>query len=315
MASVTVLARGVGDAGKDVLRKKATAGWAALLVVWVVWGSTYLGIRVAVESMPPLLMAGTRYLVAGLIMLPMAVRRGWPSRAQWAGVVIVGTLMLGAQGALAYAEQTVPSGLAALLIATVPLWLLGLDVVVNRARLGLVQVAGLVVGLAGVGLLSQASGSASAVDVILCLFVAATWAIGTILSRRISMPTSPVLSSSLQMLTACVLVFAVAAGTGEFGAFHPAAVPAKAWVALVYLTLIGTIVGFTAYGIAVRNLPTATVSTYAYVNPVVAVLLGTVLLNERLTTSMLVGGALVVGAVFMVVRRRPSTAAPSTRED
>jgi drug/metabolite transporter (DMT)-like permease len=288
------------------MRKKETAGWAALLVVWVVWGSTYLAIRVGVESLPPLLMAGARFLIAGAIMFPVAVRSGWPSRAQWLGCGIAGMLMLGANGALSYAERTVPSGLASLLIATVPLWLLGFDAVLNRARFGLLAAAGLVVGLAGVGLLSwTAGGSASVAGVVICLLAAASWALGTILSRRLSTPGSPALGASMQMLTAGAVLLCASAAGGEFGSLHLAAVSARSWLAFGYLIVFGSIVAFSAYVLAVRALPTTTVATYAYVNPVIAVLLGTTLLDEKLTGSMVLGGVLVVGAVVLVVRQRP----------
>jgi drug/metabolite transporter (DMT)-like permease len=286
--------------------------WVALLIVWVVWGSTYLAIRVAVESLPPLLMAGGRFVIAGLIMFPVAVRAGrpsrvqWPTWPQWRGCVIVGILLLGANGALSFAERTVPSGLASLLIATVPLWLLGFDAGLNRARLGWAPVFGLLVGLVGVGFLSgSVRGSVSVGGVVICLCAAASWALGTILSRRVATPANPALGSSMQMITAGAVLLAVAAASGESGSFHPAGVTARSWLALGYLVVVGSIVAFSAYVIAVRKLPTATVATYAYVNPVIAVLLGTTLLGERLTPSMLVGGALIVGAVVLVVRRAP----------
>jgi drug/metabolite transporter (DMT)-like permease len=303
-----VAAREGREAGQYVRSKKDRvrrgSSWAALLIVWVVWGSTYLAIRVAVESLPPLLMAGSRFVVAGLIMFPVAVRSGRPSRAQWVGCAIVGILMLGANGALSFAERTVPSGLASLLIATVPLWLLGFDAGLNRARLGWAPVSGLLVGLVGVGFLSgSVSGSVSAGGVVVCLCAAASWALGTILSRRVPTPANPALGSSMQMVTAGAVLLAVAAAGGEFGSFHPAQVTARSWLAFGYLVIFGSIVAFSAYVIAVRKLPTATVATYAYVNPVIAVLLGTTLLGERLTPSMLLGGALIVGAVVLVVRR------------
>ena len=318
------------EIGQYVRSKKDRArrggAWAALLIVWVVWGSTYLAIRVAVESLPPLLMASSRFLIAGLIMFPFAVRQSrasgahWATWAQWRGCAIVGLLLLGANAALSFAERTVPSGLASLLIATVPLWLLGFDAGLNhyrgdaippnppgQARLGWTPVLGLLVGLVGVGLLSgSTSGSVSAAGVVICLFAAASWALGTILSRRVPTPDNPALGSSMQMLSAGAVLLAVAAASGELGSLHPAQVTARSWLALGYLIVFGSIIAFSAYIIAVRKLPTATVATYAYVNPVIAVLLGTTLLGERLTPSMFIGGALIVGAVVLVVRRGPA---------
>lgn len=274
-------------------------------MVWVVWGSTYLGIRVAIEGLPPVAMAGGRFVLAGAIMFPFAVRRGWPRREQWVACGLVGVLLLGANAALSQAERTVPTGLASLLIATVPLWLLVFDAVLNRARPSWSAVAGLLVGLAGIGLLSGSTGgSASVTGIVICLCSAASWALGTILTRRVKMPDNPALGSAMEMLTAGAVLIAAAGVGGELGSLHLATVPGRSWLAFGYLIAIGSIVGFSAYVIAVRKLPTSTVATYAYVNPVIAVLLGTTLLNERLSWRMVFGGVLVVGAVALVVRRR-----------
>jgi drug/metabolite transporter (DMT)-like permease len=203
----------------------------------------------------------------------------------------------------------VPSGLAALLVATVPLWLLGADAVLNHARLGLAPMAGLAVGLAGVGLLSGLGGGkagVSASGVVIILVAAVAWALGTIMARRVATPASTALTSAMELLIGGVVLLVLAAVTGEFGSFRVSAVSDRSWLALGYLIVVGSIVAFSAYVIAVRMLPTATVATYAYVNPVIAVLLGTLILNERLTLGMLAGGVLIVGAVILVVRRSPS---------
>jgi drug/metabolite transporter (DMT)-like permease len=301
-------------------RRATGLAWVCLLIVYVVWGSTYLAIRVGVETMPPLLMAAARNLVAGLIMFPLALRsrrtavragqvvRFWPGRAEWIGCATVGVLLLVANGAVGVGEKTVPSGLAALLVATVPLWLIGIDAALNHARLGLAPMAGLVLGLVGVGLLSGlggGSGRISAVGVAIILGAALMWALGTIMARRATIPSSPALASGMELLCGGVALLALAAAGGEFGALHLSEVSWRSWLALGYLIVIGSIVAFSAYGIAVRALPTATVATYAYVNPVIAVLLGTLILGERLTPAMFGGGALIVGAVVLVVRRSP----------
>jgi drug/metabolite transporter (DMT)-like permease len=302
------------------VRRAALVAWVCLFIVWVVWGSTYLAIRVGVQTMPPLLMAAARNLVAGLIMFPAAmgarrraIRAGhqvsrWPRRAEWIGCGVVGVLLLVANGAVGIGEKTVPSGLAALLVATVPLWLLGFDAVLNHARLGLAPVAGLALGLVGVGFLSGlggGSGQVSAVGVVIILAAAVMWALGTIMTRRVTIPSSPALASGMELLCGGIALLVLAAAGGEFGSLHLAEVSLRSWIALAYLIVIGSIVAFSAYGIAVRSLPTATVATYAYVNPVIAVLLGTLILNERLTPAMFGGGALIVGAVVLVVRRSP----------
>jgi drug/metabolite transporter (DMT)-like permease len=323
------------------VRRGSLVAWVCLLIVYVVWGSTYLAIRVGVETMPPLLMAAARNLVAGLIMFPLALRgrrtavqtapegagraaakgvapagadgtrraiRYWPSRAEWLGCAIVGVLLLVANGAVGIGEQTVPSGLAALLVATVPLWLLGIDAVLNHNRLGLAPLAGLALGLAGVGLLSGLggrSGGISAVGVIVILAAAAAWALGTIMARRVTIPSSPALASGMQLLCGGTVLLAIGAAAGEFGDLRLAQISGRSWLALGYLIVAGSIVAYSAYGIAIRTLPTATVATYAYVNPVIAVLLGTLILNEKLSPVILAGGALIVGAVVLVIRRTP----------
>ncbi len=332
----------------DAARRGSVVAWVCLLIVWVVWGSTYLAIRVGVETMPPLLMAAARNLVAGLIMFPLAVSPGrllgpthlpiplhwrrlpsslvppssvqaaprpfgskgrhWPTRAEWVGCAIVGILLLVANGVVGVGEKTVPSGLAALLVATVPLWLLGIDAGLNHARLGGAQLAGLALGLVGVALLSGLGGSShgiSVVGVLTILAAAAAWALGTIMAGRVTIPSSAALASGTQLLCGGAALLVLAAAAGEFGSFRLAQVSGRSWLALGYLIVVGSIVAFSAYGIAVRTLPTATVATYAYVNPVIAVLLGALILNERVTPTMIGGGALIVGAVVLVVRRSP----------
>ena len=305
-------------AADDVRR----AGWLALLVVWVLWGSTYFAIRVGVETLPPLLMAGTRYVVAGLLMFPFALRSGGPEvraadrpRASgWWSAVLVGTLLLaGGNGGVSVGERSVPSGLAALLVATVPLWLILIDRVLNGTRIGRLAMASLIAGVIGVGFLAGPFGgtghagaghgaAGSSTGIVIILAASVSWASGTIVSRRVPLPSRPLLATSMQMLAGGVVLLAAAAATGEFSRFDVSQVSAASWLALAYLIGPGSIIAFSAYVVAVRRLPTATVATYAYVNPVIAVLLGTSFLGEALTASMLAGGALIVVAVALVVR-------------
>ena len=308
-----------GAAG-DVRR----AGWFALLVVWVLWGSTYFAIRVGVETLPPLLMAGTRYVVAGLLMLPFALRSGGPQlratdrpRASgWWSALLIGTLLLaGGNGGVTVGERSVPSGLAALLVATVPLWLILIDRILSGTRIRRLAMAGLIAGVIGVGFLAGPFGGPGHADaghgaasgspgtgIVIILAASVSWASGTILSRRVPLPSRPLLATSMQMLAGGVVLLAAAAASGEFSRFDVSQVSAASWLALAYLIGPGSIIAFSAYVVAVRRLPTATVATYAYVNPIIAVLLGTSFLGEALTASMLVGGALIVVAVALVVR-------------
>jgi drug/metabolite transporter (DMT)-like permease len=304
------------------VRRATLVAWICLFIVYVVWGSTYLAIRVGVETIPPLLLAAARNSMAGVIMFPLAmhsrrtaVRAGrvprlWPSRREWLGAATVGVLLLVANGVVGVGEKTVPSGLAALLVATVPLWLLGMDAGLNHARLGLAPLAGLALGLAGVVLLSGlggGTGTTSVAGVLTILGAAAMWALGTIMARRVTLPFSPALASGMELLCGGAALLVLAAAAGEFSSLHLGHVSTRSWLALGYLTVVGSIVAFSAYGTAVRALPTATVATYAYVNPVIAVLLGALILNERVTPAMFGGGALIVGAVVLVVRRSPQS--------
>jgi drug/metabolite transporter (DMT)-like permease len=291
------------------VRRAGLAAWLCLVIVYFVWGSTYLAIRIGVETMPPLLMAAARNLIAGMILFPIAWRkvRRWPTRAEWIGTAVVGVLLLVANGVVGLGEKSVPSGMAALLVATVPLWLLGIDAGLNHARLGLAPLGGLLLGLAGVALLSGlgTGGKVSVTGALTILGAAAMWALGTIMARRGTLPSSAALASGMEMLIGGVALLILSAVTGEFSSLHVGQISARSWWALAYLIVIGSIVAFSAYGIAVRSLPTATVATYAYVNPVIAVLLGALILGEHLTTAMIAGGVLIVGAVVLVVRRSP----------
>jgi drug/metabolite transporter (DMT)-like permease len=318
------------------------AGWLALLVVWVLWGSTYFAIRVGVETLPPLLMAGTRYVLAGLLMFPFAMRSGGPAvraadrprAAGWWSAALVGTLLLaGGNGGVSVGERSVPSGLAALLVATVPLWLIVADRILNGTRIGRLAMAGLIAGVVGVGFLAGpfggspghagagpggavggtvhggavhggavGAGGSPGIGIVIILVASVSWACGTIASRRVPLPSRPLLATSMQMLAGGAVLLAAAAVTGEFSHFAPSQVSVASWLALAYLIGPGSIIAFSAYVVAVRRLPTATVATYAYVNPIIAVFLGTAFLGETLTASMLAGGALIVVAVALVVR-------------
>jgi drug/metabolite transporter (DMT)-like permease len=277
----------------------------ALLVVWVVWGSTYLAIRVGDRSIPPLVMAGVRYLIAGGLLYPLArFGRGGsrPSRAQWGGMAIVGTMLLAVgNGGVSYAERTLPSGLAALLVASVPLWMAAADLVINGRRLRPAGWAALVVGLAGIAVLAQPHGRGSVLPIVIVLIGSLSWGVGSVVAGRLPAPGSPLLGSAMEMLAGGSVLVVAAAVTGEARPFHASG--ESLW-ALVYLIGPGSLLAMTCYVIALRRLPVSVVSTYAYVNPVVAVSLGSLLLGERLNHATLLGGLIVVASVALLLTSR-----------
>jgi drug/metabolite transporter (DMT)-like permease len=281
----------------------------------VVWGSTYIAIKVGVESIPPLLMAGVRYLIAGIIMFPFAVRGGpaeqraadRPRPAQWLAAAVVGGLLLGVgNGGVSAAERTLSAGLASLLVATVPLWMIVLDFLINRVRIRRPAILGMLAGLAGVAFLARPSGG-SDWGIVVVLVASFGWALGTILSHHLPAPQRPLLAAAMQMLTGGAMLVVVAAAVGEFHGFSVGQVSLRSALAVTYLVGPGSILALSAYVIAVRELPTAIVGTYAYVNPAIAVALAATLLGEHVTTSMLIGGALTIAGVAVVVRFRPGS--------
>ena len=301
------------------------SAWAALLVVWVVWGSTYLAIRVADRSIPPFEMAAARYLTAGAVLFPLALlgsrRRqraaaptaalgpaaGWASSrlAQWGGMAVVGTLLLAfGNGGVSYAEQTLPSGLAALLVASVPLWMALADRVINGQRIPPLGWIALILGLAGIAVLARPSGNGEALPVLVVLGGSVSWGVGSVLAGRLPAPASPLVGSAMEMLTGGTVLAGLAAVTGELARTDPAHVSTQSLLGLLYLIGPGSLLALTCYVIALRRLPTAVVSTYAYVNPVVAVSLGALFLGERPTLATLLGGVIVVLSVALLLIRR-----------
>ena len=283
--------------------------WTALWIVYLVWGSTYLAIRIMVETMPPLLGAGARFTVAGAVMVAvLALRRGFaavrPSRAQLLSALAVGLLLPGANAVVTVAEQEVPSSIAALLIGSVPLW-----VILLRAAAGETvsrrSAAAVLVGFAGVALLvrpGEQSGDATVVGLLACVGAAVMWASGSFASPRLSLPGDPLVSTGWQMLLGGVVITLVGLAAGEAGAVEPAAFSTRSLLALTYLVVFGSWVAYTAYAWLLQNAPLSKVATYAYVNPVVAIVLGWLVLDELITAEMLVGAAVIVASVALVVR-------------
>jgi drug/metabolite transporter (DMT)-like permease len=280
----------------------------AFAAVYLIWGSTYLGIRVAIETMPPFFMAAARFLVAGTVLYGWSRLRGAPrpTRAEWRAASIVGVLLLaGGNGGVVWAEQIVPSGLAALIVGAEPLWVVILDWLrPGGRRPGCVTGVGLVVGFLGVALLIAPGRGGSGVVPPLgaaALTVAIiSWAIGSIYSRTAPSPASPLMATGTKMLAGGTALAAMSLVAGEPGRFHLAAVSGRSLFALVYLIVFGAIVGFTAYLWLLQNTTLAKASTYAYVNPVVAVLLGWLILREPLTARILLATAIIVSGVVLI---------------
>jgi drug/metabolite transporter (DMT)-like permease len=297
--------------------------WGALAAVYLVWGSTYLAIREAVKTLPPFLMASVRFLIAGAVLYAWAARRGdregdRPGRAQWlAATVVGGLLLLGGNGAVVWAERRIPSGVAALLVAMVPLWMAILDRIFYRRSIPLIGVIGLVLGLAGLVLLVGSPGGH--LDVAGCLVVvfgALCWSVGSLYSRTAPLPSRPLVSTALQMIAGGLLLGIFGLITGEAARFHPANVSLASIVGMVYLIVFGSWVGFSAYVWLLRNAPTSLVATYAYVNPVVAVFLGWLLVDEVVTGRTIAAAAVIVLGVALIITSRrtphgdPADAAP-----
>lgn len=283
--------------------------WAALTVVYVVWGSTYLAIAVVVKSMPPLLSAGSRFIVAGLLMaLVIGVLGGWRrlrlTRAQVGGAALVGgALLLGGNGFVMLGEQTIPSGLAALIIGVVPLWIVVLRFVHSeRVRRG--TLLGVLLGFAGAALLVS-RGLTGEVDLLGMLMVigsSISWSLGSFYSRRVPLPPDPFVSSATQMVCGGILLSIAGVVAGELPGLRPAEFAPESLAAWAYLIVFGSIIAFSAYTWLLQNAPVSKVATYAYVNPVVAIFLGWLILTEPITPAMVVGGAMIVLAVALVIR-------------
>ncbi|MHB1526623.1 MAG: EamA family transporter [Candidatus Dormibacteria bacterium] len=294
-----------GVRGSPIVR-----GWLALMVVYVVWGSTYTGIQVAVRAIPPLLMAGTRYLLAGAVLYALVGRSGrwrWrrPSWPELYSSAVVGLLLLlGANGLLSWSEQRVPSGLAALIIATVPLWMAVLALVWGRSiRPGGVGWIGVFVGLAGVGVLASPStaGHLSALYTVALLAAAVMWAAGSLYSRRAPLPGDIFAASALEMAFGGIGLLVAGLASGEASRIHWGDIVGGPLAAYIWLVLGGSLLGYTCYVYALKTLPTSTVATYAYVNPVVALVLGFFILGQGLTKgSALAAGLITLGVVLIV---------------
>ena len=289
--------------------------WAAILILYVVWGSTYLAIRVAVDTFPPFVMGAVRFSIAGAIMIAVATiaSRGSiarPSLRELRDIAIIGTcLMFGGMGLVSWAEQTVPSGIAGVLIALMPMWVAVYERAFFGARLPGLAVAGIVLGIVGVVVLvGQGLGATNRLDPFgIAALVASpmAWAAGaTFAAHGARLPSNPILATGLEMFSGSLVLVAAAAVSGELAAFRPESVSGDAILATAYLTVVGSLVAFTAFVWVIRHAPLPLVTTYAFVNPVIAVFLGWLLLHEVVDPVQLVAGGVIVAGVALIILAR-----------
>ncbi len=298
--------------------------WTALIALYIVWGSTYLAIRFAVETIPPFLHAGIRFLVSGLILViwQRASGQPLPTRRQWLSLSIVGILLLlGGNGMVGWAEQTIPSGIAALIIGSMPIFL----VLIEALRPGGVKptwqaIMGLVTGFVGIYLLvgpSEIAGGETRfnlIGIIALLFACLSWSIGSIYSRGAGLPKSTLMSTGAEMLVGSLGLFVVSVASGELKGWNPAMVSTQSWLGLIYLIFVGSLIGFVSYGWLLQNAPISLVATYAYVNPIVAVLLGSWLASEPLEPRTWLATVIIIGSVVFINSARKPRVRPEPVE-
>jgi drug/metabolite transporter (DMT)-like permease len=301
-------------------RPSTAAVAAALLTVYIVWGSTYLAIAVMIETLPPLLAAGIRFLVAGVLVLGAVVAyarlRGRtlerPRLVHWRSAAIVGTLLLaGGNGGVVLAELRIPSGVAAVLVATTPIWLAVFDAILTRRRPSALVIGGLVAGIIGVAVLLapvEGFGELDPLGVGLVIVAEIAWASGSLYARHAPLPRSGLLLTGMEMVAGGAALLLAGTLLGELGQADVGAFSLRSLLAVGYLIVFGSIVAFTAYTWLLANTSVAIVGTHAYVNPVVAVALGAILLSEPITPRMIIASVIIIAAVVAMVSGRPQAA-------
>lgn len=306
-------------------REHPPATWKTLLafaIIYFVWGSTFLAIRIGVEQVPPLLLAAMRFLVAGIVLYAWLMARGErsPSLRQWISASLLGLMIFVFDyGLLFWAERRVASGIAAVMMATIPVFMALSEIIfLGTQRLTISLTVALLIGICGVAVLMShslnlAGATIDRVGAIALIFASLSWAVASILTRKLTLPESKAMSSGAQMLAGGVLLALASAATGEFQRFHPASVSRGAWFALAYLIVFGSIIGFTAYVWLLHHQSPTRVGTYAYVNPVVAVVIGYFLAGEPLTRRTVLGTLLVLISVVVITTARAGKATTGPR--
>jgi drug/metabolite transporter (DMT)-like permease len=277
----------------------------SFVAIYLIWGSTYLAIRYAVETIPPLITVGIRHSVAGLVLLTVAALRGFRPRLEhWFSGIIVGALFFFiGHGTLHWAEQYVDSGLAALLVATEPLWILLLGSFMGQEKINWRNASGLIVGLAGVGILCAPGAGlqrSSALGMAAVLLGAFSWGAGVCISPKLKLPSDAVGRAAVPLICGAVMLLSTAGVTGEFSRLHWSAVSMRSALGLAYLIVLGSIVAFTAYIWLLEHCPPTLVATHTFANPIVAVLLGWWLAGEPLTWRLLTSTAAILGAILLI---------------
>jgi drug/metabolite transporter (DMT)-like permease len=284
--------------------------WSAMISVYMVWGSTYLAIRFAVQTMPPFLMAGVRFLIAGsvLYLVRKAMGDPRPSWKEWRSASVIGIfLLVGGNGGVVWSEQWVASGVTALLVGTAPLWMILIDMLhTDGRRPNRWAILGVGLGFIGIVILIDPLQSVSSKETIdpagagVLVLASLLWSIGSLYSRQAKLPPSPLLGTGMEMLTGGLGLILLGILTGELGRVSLLSISRASWLGWLYLVVFGSWIGFTAYTWLLRSAPTPLVSTYAYVNPIVAFLLGYFLANEILTFRIFVSALMVVGSVALI---------------
>lgn len=288
--------------------------YLALLSIYIIWGSTYLAIRFAVETLPPFLMAAARFTVPGAIFYLWQRQRGEPTpdKHQWRSAILIGFfLLVGGNGSVSWAEQRVFSGVTALLVGSMPVWMVLIDLLWSRDRRpGRITLAGVLLGLLGIVILiapSLSEGGKNQFDLLgmlVLLLATLSWTVGSLYSRDAQLPKSPLLGTGMEMLAGGIILLLWGTFAGEWSRLEIAQVSTRSLLALLYLLVFGSMIGFSAYTWLLRNSPTPLVSTYAYVNPLIAVLLGSFLADEPFTLNIMLSAMVIISAVFLINTQR-----------
>lgn len=290
--------------------------WAGLLAIYIIWGSTYLAIRFVVESMPPFLAAGLRFLIAGTVLYVFSRLRGdrAPRRIEWRSAGVIGLfLLVGGNGGVMWAEQRVASGIAALMIASEPLWISLLDTLrPGGKRPNGWVIAGILVGFSGILVLMGPAqllglpGEIEILGVFILLLASLSWAVGSLYTRGAALPDSPLLSTGMEMLLGSLGLLVLGTVTGEWSRLDLSSVSSQSWMGFAYLVVFGSWVAFASYTWLLRVAPTMLVSTYAYVNPLVAIMLGSIFVQEPLTPRIILAALLILGSVVVITLKQPA---------